>query len=62
MATDPYVNKYDASFRKEHKGNTHFVKIGVAFACESGRIDIKLDALPVGEWNGQLSLFPQIER
>lgn len=52
------MTRYDASFRKEHKGNTHFVKVGVAFEEEKGRISVILDALPIG-WDGRLTLFPQ---
>lgn len=55
------VKRFDASFRKE--GNTpgtgHFVKIGVAFEDEKGRIGVILDALPIGKWDGRLTLFPQ---
>lgn len=53
--------RYDVSFRKEGKGGTgsHFVKIGVAFPEEKGRIAVLVDCLPVGEWDGRLMLFPQ---
>lgn len=52
---------YDVSFRKETANKSSFVKIGVAFSHTdgSGRIDIVLDALPIGEWNGKMTLFPQ---
>lgn len=52
------MKRYDASFRKEHKGSAHFVKVGVAFEEEKGRISVVLDALPIG-WDGRLTLFPR---
>ena len=42
---------YDVSFRKinQQKDSSHFVKIGVAFQTDKGNIDVKLDALPIGD-------------
>jgi hypothetical protein len=52
---------FDVSFRKGTPPDTHFVKLGVAFLMDNGRIDVKLDALPIGEWDGRLTLFPHKE-
>lgn len=55
----PTQKTYDVSFRKVDPSSSHFVKIGIAFSTDKGRIDIKLDALPIGEWDGRLMLFPK---
>lgn len=51
--------RYDASFRKvSGDGSSHFVKIGVGFPGEKGRITVILDALPISDWDGKITLFP----
>lgn len=54
------MKRYDASFRKEVKGSTHFVKVGVAFEERDGQINIILDSIPIN-WDGRLRLFLQGE-
>lgn len=55
------IAHYEVSYRKfsSPEGKTHFVKLGVAFPDEQGRIKIKLDALPLNTWDGELWLFPK---
>lgn len=36
---------------------TRWVRLGTAFERDEGRIDLHLDALPVGEFDGRLYLF-----
>lgn len=57
------VQTYDVSFLKESKGadKKHWVKIGIAFAGENGRISVTVDSIPLN-WNGRLTLFPRTEK
>lgn len=60
MTMDKTVKKsYDASFRKKTNSGLISVKIGVAFEDDNGRISVKLDALPISEWDGLIILYPQ---
>jgi len=55
------IAHYDVSYKKYNapEGKSHFVKLGVAFPNESGRIVVKLDAMPINTWDGELWLFPK---
>lgn len=55
------IAHYEVSYRKftAPEGKTHFVKLGVAFPQDNGRIKIHLDALPLNTWDGELWLFPK---
>lgn len=44
----------------DHAGDTRYVTVGRATTDESGRIAIKIDALPYNptQWTGWLNIFP----
>lgn len=51
---------YDVTYKKGVESKNYFVKLGVAFPdAETGRIKLKLDALPLNTWDGELWLFPK---
>lgn len=51
------LKTYDASFKKTAAdGKTYWVKIGIAFGGEKGRISISIDSIPLN-WDGKLTLF-----
>jgi len=54
------VGKYKDQSGAEKK---RYLTVGAAFTDEQGRINIKLEAAPVGpEWSGWLSLYPVAKR
>lgn len=61
MNIDGLTRKFDVSFRKETNtpGSYSFVKIGIAFENDKGQIGVLIDALPIGKWDGRLTLFPK---
>lgn len=51
--------RYNVAFPKEGPKKTRWVRIGTAFEKEDGRIDLHVDAWPVGDFDGRLFLFPR---
>ena len=47
----------------DREGNTkkRYMKCGAAFTGDDGRMSIKLDAVPCGEWSGWFNLYPKEE-
>jgi len=45
----------------DREGNTkkRYMKCGAAFTGDDGRMSIKLDAVPCGEWSGWFNLYPK---
>lgn len=54
------MERFDVKFAKRYKKDnvekTQWIKIGSAFKSDKG-ISIALDTIPVGPWDGRLSLF-----
>ena len=46
----------------EGEEKTRWIKVGALFQRDDGRMSIKLEALPVGEFNGWLSVFEPREK
>lgn len=64
MAT---VKRQDVCFGTKYTDNqgnekTSWKNVGTAFVSDQGKISIKLDSVPCGEWDGWLSLFDQREK
>lgn len=55
------LKTYDVSFKKESGEKGHWIKIGIAFANESGSISLSIDSIPLN-WNGKLTLFERKEK
>lgn len=52
-----YTNRQTGEKKKQ------FMNVGKGFTDDSGRISIKMNAIPVGpEWSGWISLYPAKER
>lgn len=51
------TQSYTVQFAKKVNGKTHWPIIGRAFHAEK-RVEIRLDAMPIGEWDGRLFLYP----
>lgn len=49
--------KFALRYKKDGVDKTQWIKIGSAFKNDKGAIGIKLDTMPVGAWDGRLSLF-----
>jgi hypothetical protein len=49
--------RWNVVFPKDGKSKTRWVRIGTAFENEDGRIDVHIDAWPVGEFDGKIYLF-----
>jgi len=46
----------------ENKEKTQWLKVGVLIEKEDGKMRIKLDAIPVGNWDGWLNVFEKKEK
>lgn len=44
--------------RTTFNGQERWIRLGKAFAVDKGRISLVLEALPTGEFTGDLMLFP----
>ena len=44
---------------QDRQGNTkvRWINVGSMFKNNEGKVSIKIDAMPVGEWDGWLNLF-----
>ena len=51
------MRQFLVQFAKEVEEKTHWPTIGRAFE-DKKRITVKLDSLPLGEWDGRLFLYP----
>jgi hypothetical protein len=53
------VKVYDIVYGQsnENKEKTQWLKVGVLIEKEDGKMRIKLDAIPVGNWDGWLGVF-----
>lgn len=49
--------RYDICYGRESNGKTYWTKCGVMFEKEDGSRSIKLEVVPVGDFNGWLSVF-----
>ena len=54
----PFKRQFLVQYAKtDDDGNTHWPYLGRAFE-DKNRITVKLDSLPVGDWDGRLMLYP----
>ena len=49
--------RWNVVFPREGPKKTRWVRIGTAFERDNGRIDVVIDAWPVGEFDGRIYLF-----
>lgn len=56
------LKTYEVSFKKRtSEGKTFWIKIGIAFADEKGRISLSIDSVPLN-WDGKLTLFEKLPK
>lgn len=57
------VKKQDVCYAEKYTSNgeakTRWHNVGKAFHNENGNISIKLNSIPVGDWDGYLNLFDE---
>ena len=58
MPGQPFIRQFLVQYAKvDDDGKTHWPYLGRAFE-DRKRIVVKLDSLPIGDWDGRLMLYP----
>jgi hypothetical protein len=59
---------YDVVYAQQQNGDkektqkTQWIRLGVLLEKEDGKMRIKLDAIPTGNWDGWLNVFERQEK
>jgi len=59
---------YDVVYAQQQNGDkektqkTQWIRVGVLLEKEDGKMRIKLDAIPIGNWDGWLNVFERQEK
>ncbi len=47
----------NGNYQKDGEEKTNWVRVGTMFKSTEGKFSIKIEALPIGEWDGWVQLF-----
>jgi len=59
---------YDVVYAQQQNGDkektqkTQWIRVGVLIEKEDGKMRIKLDSIPIGNWDGWLNVFERQEK
>jgi hypothetical protein len=59
------VKVYDIVYAQQSNGDkekTQWIRVGVLLEKEDGKMRIKLDTIPTGNWDGWLNVFEKSEK